>query len=142
MKIKQISGGIMRLIGKGEFQIGEFSSSTVGKALPLTSTRTALARIYADDGGLALPASVVRAGIARTLITLAQTVAATIVGFMGQIKVTAATAADWLCGLWGYAEVSGASVSTICGVRATVDIPSGATIASGKVAAAFISLIR
>lgn len=138
MEWKRLYGGIIRYFGKGELQVGEFSSSTVGKGLPLSSTRTALFRVYGDDGGVAMTAGTYRSGIARMLVKTAVTIGATICGFMGQVKVAANASVDWLCGLWGYAEVSGASVSNICGVRATVDIPSGATIATGKVAAGLI----
>ena len=142
MEWKRVAGGILRFFGKGEMQVGEFSSTAAGKGLGVNSNRTALHRVYADDAATAMTAGTFRAALARFLVTTAVTIGATICGFVGQIKVGGVAAAvDWLVGLWGYAEtVSGATVgSVIAGVRGTVDIPSGAAIASGKVACAFVA---
>ena len=123
---------------KGEFLIGEFASATAGKGQALSSSRTAAFRVYADDGQSALTAGTYRGGISRLLLKTAVTAGVTAAGFQAQIKVAANAAVDWLCGLWGYAEASGAAVSDIAGVRATVDIPAGCTISTGKKAAGLI----
>lgn len=138
IKSKWSSGSLIFFSNEavGSFQIGEFVSAAAGSGMVISSSRTAGFRIYADDGAAALTAGSYRAGISRMLVVNAITTGdISIFGFQGQIKVKANVASSGhLAGLWGYAEISGASVSNVAGVKAMIDVPSGATVASGAVA--------
>jgi len=125
---------------RGEFHFGA-QANTDGKGMAISSTRTALMRIFSDTGGSSTTGNI-RGVVSRTLIGTAQTAAGTISALVGQVKSVKNFAGDWVAGLWGYFEASGTLTLTpanaICGVRATIDAPSGVTIASGKQLAALV----
>lgn len=116
----------------GAWRIGTFSSSTAGYGVQLKADRTRGMGVYGDDGGAAVSTGTLSAGLFRTLITAAVTTS-TWAGIQGQVKMVNTATPDWAAGVWGYAESSGTSktVKNLFGVRATVDAPSGITIASG-----------
>jgi len=77
--------------------MGEFSSTAVGKGSVLSASRTAIARVYADDGGSALSAAGsvpdLRTLLARTLLTIDNSANnLRVYSVMGQIK---AVNAEW-----------------------------------------------
>ncbi|MBI4720821.1 MAG: hypothetical protein HY770_06300 [Chitinivibrionia bacterium] len=115
------------------FLIGDFASATAGSGIVLNSTITAAARIYADDGGVALSGGDIRAGVARLLIT--QPIVdtdLTISGWVGQIKVGAVDISantSYVAGARGYVEIAaGGTVYNAAGLRATVELPATAVI--------------
>ena len=138
---KSIAGNRIYLGNKGEWLMGRFSSTADNKGLKLSSSRTSLHRVYGDTGSTALTAGVYRPSLSRMLIGTAFSAGVTACGSQSQIKVAASVTADYLAGMWGYAEIVAAKTVTgsITGVRGTVDLPSTAVIASGQVASAFLA---
>jgi hypothetical protein len=124
----------------GDFRFGT-QANTDGSGLPVSASRTANVRIHGDTGGLTTTGSV-RNVVSRLLIGTAQTAHGTITSLQGQVKAVASCTGDYIAGVWGYFESSGTLTLTpgnaICGVRATVDCPSGTTIASGKLVAGLL----
>jgi len=125
---------------KGKVSFGLFHSTDAGYGMKLSSSRNLLERLHADDGGIALSSGYVYGpGEDRMLLTYAQTSGKTVFGRMGHVKVGKAVsiAADWTSGLWGYLEVKdvAATIQNGYGVRATVEVPTNATIGSNGVAA-------
>lgn len=134
MLTQKIIGGDKVYQGaKGAILIGKFGNSA-GYGVGLSSTRTGALKVHADDQGIIKSSGTMRAIHGRMLLTAVNT-GGTYAGVQGQIKsVASATAATphWACGVWGYAEAYGTNnVQNLFGVRATVDCPSGVTIASG-----------
>lgn len=120
---------------QGQF-VGNFASSAAGAGVPLVATtRTAAARIYADDGGAALGAGSYRALVARALLTTTPNAGISLAGVQAQVKVSgdaSGVTGGTLCGLWGYLENdTDGKVYDAAGVRATADLPTGAVIATG-----------
>jgi hypothetical protein len=116
--------------------IGTFVSSAVSTdpMNKINSSKTKCVDICADDGGANLGTTDVRATRSRMLLTTAQSGAASIAGFMGQLKNTAAdTTTGNKCGVKGYYEASAtATVATgSAGVMGMLDVPSGGVIAAG-----------
>lgn len=126
---------------KGSWQMGEFSSTTEGKGLKISSDRTSFHRLYGDTGGSALTAGVYRNSVSRLLISTAFSADVSAFGSQSQLKVNANVTASFLAGLWGYAEVTAGKTvtSSIAGVRGSVDFPSTAVIAANQVASAFLA---
>lgn len=119
-------------------QVGKFVSAATGSGMVLNSTKTKAFAVYADDGGTALSGTDIRTSISRMLITKAITDSdLTLSGHVGQIKVGAVDISantSYVSGLRGYLEVTAAgTVHTATGVRAGVDLPSTAVIATGGV---------
>lgn len=134
--------GTIRIGGSsGEIRVGE-QANTDGSGLAVSSTRTALIRVHADTGGATTTGNI-RGFLTRLLIGTAQTAMGTLSAICGQVKAVASVTGDYVAGVWGYFESSGTLTLTpgnaVCGVRATVDVPSGGTIASGKIAAALVT---
>lgn len=120
---------------------GTFSSSAAVAGNKIDSTKTKKVDICADDGGANFGSTAVRALRARTLLTTAQSGSASISGVLGQIKSNIAdTTTGFKNGVWGYAETgtSATVADRTSGIRATLDVPSGATIASSAVVAAIV----
>lgn len=119
---------------KGSILVGKFSS-VAGPAIKVSAARTAALKVHGDDGGAILTSGVFRALQGRLLITAVHTGNSTFCGVQGQIKqIALATGAvyDFAAGVWGYAETVGTQTAkNLFGVRATIDVPSGTTIASG-----------
>lgn len=114
---------------------GIFSSTNVEPRNKVSSSRTKIVDICADDAGATLPnGTPVCANRSRMLVTATQTGEASAYGARVQVKATGDVSATtgWIGGVWGYAEaVSGTTVGNkFCGVNAMVDVPSGATIAA------------
>lgn len=126
---------------KGAWQMGEFSSTATGKGLKLSSSRTSVHRIYGDTGGSALATGVYRPSLSRFLVDYAFSGNISVFGHQGQVKVNASVTADFIAGVWGYAEVTAGKTITghIAGVRGTVDMPATAVIAANQIAAAFLA---
>lgn len=126
------------LVLSNTISIGTFASAAAGSGIALSSSKTAAARIYADDGGVALTGTDIRAGICRLLITKALADRdLTLSGFVGQIKVGAVDISantSYVAGLRGYLEVTAlGTIANATAVRACVDLPSTAVIGSGGV---------
>lgn len=133
-----LGSGANLLLTKGTLNVGVFSSATQGSGVKLSSSVTAAARIYADDGGVALSGTDIRVGVARLLVTTAITdTDLTLSGFVGQIKVGAVDISantSFLAGLRGYIEVvAGGTVYIASGLRGCVDLPSTAVIATNGI---------
>lgn len=126
---------------KGAWQMGEFSSTATGKGLKLSAARTSVHRVYGDTGGSALTTGAYRPSLSRFLIDYAFSGNISVFGHQGQVKVNASVTADFIAGVWGYAEVTAGKTITgpITGVRGTVDMPATAVIATGQVASAFLA---
>lgn len=121
------------------YSFGTFSSSTVSTdpMNKISSSKTKSVDICTDDGGANFGTTDVRAVRSRVLLTTAQSGAASIAGFLGQLKNTAAdTTTGNKCGVKGYYEASAtATIATgSAGVMGMLDAPSGATIAAGYAA--------
>lgn len=116
--------------GYGCVQVGEYASLLKGSGLAVSTNRTAAHRVYADDGGVALPAGAYRAAMARALLTVACAAAdISVYGHQSQLRVNAdySLATGILGGEWAYLElVSGGKVNVGGALVAHVDIPSGA----------------
>lgn len=133
----------------GKLNVGAFHSTAAGSGIPLSSSLTAAARVYADDGGAKLTGggAEYRGSISRVLLATADTDASdhTVSGFVGQIK----TAIDYsiggnMSGVCGYLEtagsnktITGTAANVISGVWGRVDVPSGVTIAASTYVSAF-----
>jgi hypothetical protein len=143
IKTKWVSGNLVfcdtNSLG-GAVQVGEFSSATAGSGLKLSSSRTAAMRVYTDDGGVALTATVYRAIIGRHLHATALTTGdISVFGVQGHFKAVAnCYGISMVGGVWAYNESSG-SISVGCtiqglysGLVARVDAPSGVTIAASS----------
>ena len=130
---RSIGGDRVFMGAKGAWLLGRFGNAA-GFGLRLSSARTGILKVHADDGGIIMSSGTNRAIQGRTLLTAVHT-AGTFCGVQGQIKAVLSSstgAPDWAVGVWGYAEADGiTTVKNLFGVRATVDIPSGAVIASG-----------
>lgn len=140
LEAKREDGNYQWFGHKGEMRFW-YQANADGSGAPLSSSRTAAVRFFADTGGLTTTGNI-RNVLARTLIGTAQSAAGTITSMTGQLKTVANFTGSWAGGLWGYFESSGTVTLTpsnaIYGVRATVDVPSGTTIASGKYVAALV----
>ena len=101
-------------------KVGAFASTADGSGSILSTTRTACARFYADDGGVALGAAGsvpdVRNLLARTLVTEDATGNhIRLYSLMGQVKAYAATGdvgiwnTEQVAGVYGYLELVRAS---------------------------------
>jgi hypothetical protein len=136
--------GTIRFSGKGSLDVGAFSSTTIGYGLGLSSSRTCLQNIYADDGGSALTVgSAYRAGRRRTLLGAVNTGDVSIFGGQDHLKVASDNSGvtGHLAGHWGYMECSAAGkVNIAAGVKGMADLPSGAVITSGGVLSAFMAV--
>jgi len=141
LSVKSFGGARIYRGMKGSWQMGEFSSTATGKGLKLSASRTSVHRIYGDTGGAALTAGVYRPSLSRFLIDHAFSANVSAFGFQGQMKVNANVTADFLAGIWGYAEVTAGKTITgsIAGVRGTVDMPATAVIAANQIASAFLA---
>ena len=141
LSVKSFGGARIYRGMKGSWQMGEFSSTATGKGLKLSASRTSVHRIYGDTGGAALAAGVYRPSLSRFLIDYAFSANVSAFGFQGQMKVNADVTADFLAGIWGYAEVTAGKTITgsIAGVRGTVDMPATAVIAANQIASAFLA---
>jgi hypothetical protein len=134
--------GIFRIKGDApaEVRFGE-QANTDGSGMAVSSSRTAIVRLHTDTGGATTTGNL-RGFLSRMLIGTAQTAMGTLSSICGQVKAVANVTGSWASGVWGYFESSGTLTLTpgnaVCGVRATVDVPSGGTIASGKIAAALV----
>lgn len=118
---------------KGAILVGKFSS-VAGVGIKVSAARTAALKVHGDDGNAILATGTFRALQGRLLITAVHT-GGTFCGIQGQVKqIATATGAtpDFAAGVWGYAETVGTQTAkNLFGVRATIDVPSGTTIASG-----------
>ena len=141
LSVKSFGGARIYRGMKGSWQMGEFSSTATGKGLKLSASRTSVHRISGDTGGAALAAGVYRPSLSRFLIDYAFSANVSAFGFQGQMKVNANVTADFLAGIWGYAEVTAGKTITgsIAGVRGTVDMPATAVIAANQIASAFLA---
>jgi hypothetical protein len=122
-----------------DVEIGKFSSATAGVGNKISSSKTKIVDICADDGAANIGTADVRTLRSRLLLTTAQSGACSAAGLMGQLKNTAAdTTTGHKCGVKGYLEAaSGATVSNqSAGITGMIDVPSGATIANGATVAA------
>jgi len=127
--------------------LGKWNSSTVGAGNIVSATQTAVVRVYADDGGVALTntGGFIRAGVFRTLIvTAAPTYGGGCFGLQAQLKVSGVavgtTASDPNCGIWCMLESKASSVMTGTwgGCLATVSLPASAEIAADSYLACFV----
>lgn len=123
---------------KGNLAVGAFASASAGSGVTLSSANTAAVRFYADDGGVALSGDDLRNVVARTLITKAIVdTDLTVSGLVGQIKHAAVDSkanTSYMAGVRGYFEiVAGGTIYNAAGVRAGVELPATAVIASGGV---------
>jgi hypothetical protein len=121
------------------FSVGAFSSSTVGSGIAISSTRTKAFDVLGDDGGVALTAGSYQVIRGRMLVKTAITTGdISINAVLGHTKIAVNTATgSYTSGVRGYVEVGGLfSTTSAAGVRGMVDIPTGATIASGAVVSA------
>ncbi|MDI6808252.1 MAG: hypothetical protein QME66_04625 [Candidatus Eisenbacteria bacterium] len=128
--------GVVKCEAKREAEnLGVFSSVTAGYGIALGATKTAVKRIYADDGGVALTALAHRAQVSRLLITTTiGAIDCSAYGLQGQLKLgaVAVQSTGILGGVWGYVEtVNGATVSNAGALVGHVDLPTGAIIRSG-----------
>lgn len=132
---KVIGGDKVYQGAKGAILLGRFGN-TAGFGIGVNSTRTGVLKVHADDQGIIKTTGTFRAMQGRMLLTAINT-GGTFCGVQGQIKqIAAATGAayDFAAGVWGYVETVGTQTAkNLFGVRATVDCPSGTTIASGGI---------
>lgn len=111
--------------------VGTWSSSTAGIGKTLTSAKTKIVDVCADDNGGALSATAYRAIRARMLATAAKSGDYSGFGLQGHYKNTAAdTSTGNKAGLWGYYEAGSSATiaANSAGVYAMLDAPSGSTI--------------
>jgi hypothetical protein len=111
--------------------VGTWSSATAGIGKAVTSSRTKIVDICADDNGSALSATAYRATRSRMLVTAAKSGDYSGFGLQGHYKNTAAdTSTGNKAGLWGYYEAGSAATvaANSAGVYAMIDVPSGGTI--------------
>lgn len=118
--------------------VGAFSSATSGSGIVLSSAITAANRFYADDGGVALSGTDLRNVIVRTLITAAIVdTDLTVSSLVGQIKhgaVDSKANTSYMAGVRGYFEIAaGGTIYNATAVRACVELPATAVIASGGI---------
>ena len=123
-------------------QLGD-SANSAGSAFPVNSSYTATFRCYSEDAGVALPASEVRGGQFRFLLTADSSArAGSVSALVGQMKLAANAKfpTDTCAGVKGYIECAGATTfasyiqTAVCG---QVEAPSGADGGAGKVLSAF-----
>ena len=123
--------------------VGDYSSTASGHGVTVNKTCSAASHVYADDNGVVLAANaVVRAGRDRMLLTHAGAAnVACAFGRESQLRITAdisayTTNSSLFGGHQGYCElVSGATVLHAAGLIGTIDVPTGATVASSGHAA-------
>jgi hypothetical protein len=118
--------------------VGAFSSATSGSGIVLSSSITSANRFYADDGGVALSGTDLRNVIVRTLITTAIVdTDLTVSSLVGQIKhgaVDSKANTSYMAGVRGYFEIAaGGTIYNATAVRACVELPETAVIASGGI---------
>lgn len=121
-----------------DVSFGTFSSTAAVSGNKISSSKTKMIDICADDGGANFGTTDLRAVRARLLLTAAQSGAASYAAIMGQVKNTAAdTTTGNRAGVKGYYEAAGSATvaANSCGVLGMIDVPSGSTIAAGTVGA-------
>ena len=113
-------------------EAGEFSSSTVGSGVALSSSKKFAKRIAADDGGVALTAGAYKANEMRMLLATALASGdISIFGNEDHLKVVAdaSLSTGHLAGGWGYLEMSTTGkISYGGGYYGMLDCPSGAQV--------------
>ena len=128
---------------KGARTNGTFVSATIGSGNVLSSSVTAIERVHADDGGVALTTGSLRGSLSRVLIDTAVVGGSfTMRGSMGQVKVDASVVTSGpVAGVEGYVELTSTGVcgGNFTGVRGCVDVVASGVIASGKVLSAFLA---
>jgi hypothetical protein len=94
------------------------SSNVAGNGITLSSSLTAAFRSHADDGGVLLGASAVRAGVSRFLCTLSHSNETSMFGHQSQVKIYCSAASITLttgnrAGAWNMIEASVATSKTL-----------------------------
>lgn len=111
------TAGVTHTYGIGSyFKLGA-QANTAGSGLKLTSSTTSAMHVYADDGGVLLGETAVRAIRGRTLVTLSHSAETSIFGIQGQLKIQADADVTLTtgnrAGSWNYLEAAVASTKTL-----------------------------
>jgi hypothetical protein len=121
------------MASKNAMRIGDFSSTTAGSGIALNSSYTKALDVLTDDGGVALPATSLRAVRARVLLATAVAgVDVSVDGLFGQVKFAGVdvNSVGTISGVDGYIEMTSTasvhSTGAVCAVRGRIDMPSGA----------------
>jgi hypothetical protein len=118
------------------FQIGDFVSAAATGGLTLSSSNTAIGKMYADDGGVAMTGSL-RGFLSRVLLTVDHPGDMSVRGVMGQMKLKDLVdlTNGFVSGVEGYLEMAGTNnigaTSHTAAVSAVVELTTASTITSG-----------